>query len=273
MTHVSYDEYVPTPPLAPFVRCLWTLRAGAGAAGEAQPIVPDGCVELIFHVGDSFRRRVRDGSWAVQPRSILVGAVTDPTIVEPTGEADVIGIRLHPWSARAFLGLPLNELGNDLLSLEDIAPRLSGALAGLLEDTPDESARLARVLASLETHAARQPLPDPAVRAAIERMTSAAELPAVAQVAAALGRSTRWVQRTFSETLGIGPKMLSRIARVQRALKLARRDSRATWSAIAADAGYFDHSHLVRDFRQLVGCTPSEFDPREMPITDAFVEA
>jgi AraC-like DNA-binding protein len=273
MTDLTYAEYVPTPALAPFVRCLWTLSASAGAVGEPQPIVPDGCVELIFHVGDSFRRRDPDGRWVVQPRAILVGAVTGPTIVEPTGSADVVGIRLHPWSGRAFLGLPLNELGSDLLSLGDVASGLSRTLGHLLEDTADETERLSRLVGALEAHVERRPLPDPAVRAVIERMTSATDLPAVAQVASALGRSTRWVQRAFSETLGFGPKMLSRIARVQRALKLARRDPGAGWSAIAVDAGYFDHSHLVRDFKQLVGCTPSEFDPRDMPITDAFVEA
>jgi hypothetical protein len=77
----------------------------------------------------------------------------------------------------------------------------------------------------------------------------------------------------FSETLGLSPKMLARIARVQRALALARTDTLTTWSAIAASSGYFDQSHLVRDFRQLVGCLPSEFDPSRLPITDAFVES
>ena len=272
MSELSYLEYLPTPSLAPFVRCIWRLSAPAGAIDAAQPIAPDGCVELVFHIGDRFRR-LRNEGWVTQPRAILVGAVTDPTVVEPTGVADVVGIRLHPWSGRAFLGFPLNELHGDLVSLDESAPALCSRLVPSLEDEPDETVRLARLFAALEEHATRQAPPDPAVRLAGERMTTGDGLPSVAGLASSLGRSTRWLQRAFSETLGFSPKMLARIARVQRALRLARGDARASWAAIAADAGYFDHSHLVRDFKQLVGCTPSEFDPREMPITDAFVEA
>ena len=115
--------------------------------------------------------------------------------------------------------------------------------------------------------------PDPGVRAAVELITRAPTPPTVRSVGAQLGRSTRWVQRAFRDTVGLSPKMLTRINRVQRAMRAARSHPARTWSSIAADAGYFDQSHLVRDFRQLVGCTPSEFSVREGTITDAFIEA
>jgi len=87
-----------------------------------------------------------------------------------------------------------------------------------------------------------------------------------------LGRSTRWVQRSFRHAVGLTPKMLLRIRRVQRAMRLASIHPTRTWSSIAADVGYFDQSHLVRDFRDIVGATPSAFAGRERGITDAFIE-
>ena len=272
MPELSYLEYLPTPSLAPFIRRVWRLTAPVGAIGDAQPIVPDGCVELIFHLGDRFRR-LEDREWVTQPRAILVGAVTGPTVVEPSGVADVVGIRLQPWSGRAFLGFPLSEIRGELVQLDEVTPALCSRLLPALEDAPDETRRLATLFDALEAHVTRQAAPDAALRAAVECLTTSQTLPSIADLASSLGRSTRWLQRAFSETLGFGPKMLARITRVQRALRLARIDERASWAAIAADAGYFDHSHLVRDFKQLVGCTPSEFDRRQMPITDAFVEA
>jgi AraC-like DNA-binding protein len=79
------------------------------------------------------------------------------------------------------------------------------------------------------------------------------------------------VQRSFEREVGLNPKMLARIARVQRAMRIADRSPTLSWSAVAAEAGYFDHSHLVRDFRQLVGCPPSELEARAGELTDVFL--
>jgi AraC-like DNA-binding protein len=56
-------------------------------------------------------------------------------------------------------------------------------------------------------------------------------------------------------------------------MRLATSQPAKTWSSIAADVGYFDQSHLVRDFRDIVGVTPSAFAARERTITDAFIES
>jgi AraC-like DNA-binding protein len=273
MTELTYQEHLPPSQLRAWVRRIWTLRAPPGTIVDPQPIVADGCVELVFHIGDPFLRHATHGSWTTQPAALLVGAVTEPTVVRPAGAADVIGIRLHPWAGGDFLGIPLRELRNQLVPLDDAAPVLSASLRRAILDEEDGPRRRSHLVQELERHARSRPLPDDSVRVAVERVMGGAELPAVAQLASSLGRSTRWIQRAFSETLGLSPKMLARIARVQRALALARTDTLTTWSAIAASSGYFDQSHLVRDFRQLVGCLPSEFDPSRLPITDAFVES
>lgn len=268
MSDLDYREYDPAPPLAPFVRCVWTLRAAAGAVG-AQPIVPDGCVELVFHRGDPFRR-LTSGGTSTQARALLVGALTAPVVVEPTGAADVVGIRLHPWSGHRTTGIPAGVL-SDIEPLHDIAPSVAGEIQRLV-DSEDERTLVPQMMRLLERRVLALRPPDPALRALVEQVMRSPALPGVREMASRLGRSTRWVQRAFASTVGINPKMLARIARVQRALRMTRRDTRSSWSMIAAEAGYFDQSHLVRDFRQFVGCTPSQFDPRAMRITDVFVE-
>jgi hypothetical protein len=45
---IAYREIQPSPALAPFVRCLWHLSGPANVAYEPQPIVPDGCVEIVL---------------------------------------------------------------------------------------------------------------------------------------------------------------------------------------------------------------------------------
>jgi AraC-like DNA-binding protein len=144
-------------------------------------------------------------------------------------------------------------------------------LASELHDGPRDGVEV--LTAALERWVSRRTPPERGVRAAVELITREETLPSVRSMGAQLGRSTRWVQRTFRETVGLSPKMLSRIRRVQRAMRLATSPPAKTWSSIAADVGYFDQSHLVRDFRDIVGVTPSAFAARERTITDAFIES
>jgi AraC-like DNA-binding protein len=81
--------------------------------------------------------------------------------------------------------------------------------------------------------------------------------PTVRALAASAGLTARSVERILAHEVGLAPRSLLRIARVQRALALARSSPALPWGTIAARAGYHDQPHLVREFRALVGRTPS----------------
>lgn len=267
-----YAEHAPTPGLAPFVRCLWALSGPAGAGASPQPVVPDGCMELVVNLADPFARYGVDGSFIErQPCELLVGPSTGPTVIVPTGRIDLIGVRLHPWGAATFLGMPPGDLRDELLPMDIVSGELARLVAPVW-DAHDSGDRLLRLVAALEAIARNREQPDPGLRAAIEMLDVAEEAPPLREIAARLGRSMRWIQRGFERDVGLGPKMLARIVRVQRALRLADRSPGSSWSAIAARAGYFDQSHLIRDFRQLVGCTPTELGSRAGELTEAFLE-
>jgi transcriptional regulator GlxA family with amidase domain len=64
--------------------------------------------------------------------------------------------------------------------------------------------------------------------------------------------SRRHLERVFLRKVGIGPKLFSRIVRFQHLLRAPQSD----WALMAADSGYFDQAHLIRDFREFTGQTP-----------------
>lgn len=83
----------------------------------------------------------------------------------------------------------------------------------------------------------------------------------VESVAARLGVTARHLRRAFAENIGVTPKEFARAARLRRALAL-HASSSSTWMRIAIDTGYYDHAHLVADFRDLLGLTPTAFASR-----------
>lgn len=81
----------------------------------------------------------------------------------------------------------------------------------------------------------------------------------VRTVANDLGISERHLRRLFGRVVGMSPKQFERIARFERAVRSARTEPGATWTNIAAAAGYYDQAHLIGDFRQIAGTTPADF--------------
>lgn len=81
----------------------------------------------------------------------------------------------------------------------------------------------------------------------------------VASVAEGMGVSERHLRRVFHEVVGLSPKEFSRLMRFQRALDAAKDGRDLSWSDIAVGAGYYDHAHLIADFRSIAGATPREF--------------
>jgi methylphosphotriester-DNA--protein-cysteine methyltransferase len=82
----------------------------------------------------------------------------------------------------------------------------------------------------------------------------------VETVADELGVSTRHLRRAFVDSVGIAPKEFARGVRLQRAITASARSN--DWSSIARDAGYYDQAHLLGDFRDLPGLTPTAFVER-----------
>ena len=82
----------------------------------------------------------------------------------------------------------------------------------------------------------------------------------VETVASELGVSTRHLRRAFIESVGVPPKEFARGVRLQRAIRASARSK--DWSSIARDAGYYDQAHLIGDFRELTGLTPTAFVAR-----------
>ena len=198
---IEYREIDPSPALAPFIRCVWHLRGPASVTREAQPIVPDGCIEIVFNLADPFVRV--NGGTHVQPAAMLVGQHTGPVVVIPTGVIDVWGVRLHPWSATATLMVPVGELRESTVPLEEV---LRTSFADEMHDHRSEGSAETVLIAALERWLGRRNPAERAVRAAVELITRRPTLPSVRGISAQLGKSTRWVQRTFRETVGLTPK-------------------------------------------------------------------
>jgi AraC-like DNA-binding protein len=83
--------------------------------------------------------------------------------------------------------------------------------------------------------------------------------PSIADVAQTIGWSRRHLLDCFVAEYGVTPKELHRIARFDRSKQALRTSAGASLAEVAAACGYFDQSHLAREWNQLAGCAPSRW--------------
>ena len=264
---MKYCEYLPPPALAPFIRCVWTLNGAPDASAGADPVLPDGCVEIVLNFGDRFRRHVGNGEVERQPRGIVAGQLTRSVTIEPEGAIDLLGVRFHPWGAAPFLGVAAWELRDTMLGLDD-ARLLSPTLDRIGDVTTDED-RVALAMRSLIELLPRARNPRRAAAAASALVMSGRSSP-VREIAAELGTTTRTVQQAFRDEVGMSPKTLMRLVRLQRAVAIARGAPGRSLSRVALDAGYYDHAHLAHDCLDIAGVTPSALFGAPSAITEVF---
>ncbi|MFG2646568.1 helix-turn-helix domain-containing protein [Streptomyces sp. NPDC048436] len=203
------------------------------------------------------------GAGASRTDIVLGGLHQSPAyVVRPEHEAG-IQLAVHPLAARALFGVPAAELARDLVTPgADVMGRRATDVRELLCEQETWEERFASLSAYLRQRAAD---------------SSGAVRPEVAEAWAWLARhrgvgtlrglsrhvalSERRLTTLFRAETGLSPKQAGRLMRFQRARNAVVRPVAAgaapDLARIAADCGYCDHSHLVRDFRQYTGVSPS----------------
>ena len=266
---------IPAPrPLARFIECFWSLTGTPGhLSSPPERILPDGCIELIVNLADPFRRCHEDGTRETQPLLFVVGQMERYLLVEPTGCVDLLGVRFRPAGALPFLRLPAHELSGRYVSLDALSPRLSGAITDRLYVIPTIATRLSALEGVLLAWIRDARPPDAYCEEAVRWILARRGRDSICGLTRHLGISERMLERRFDESVGLSPKLFSRIIRFQSVFQSAQQAGPLNWAAVAADCGYYDQAHFIRDFREFSGQSPAELFSQAAPLTESFTRA
>jgi len=264
---MRYQEYYPNLPLNRYVECFWTLEGNSEpGAPEPERVLPDGCAELILNFGDRFIQHNGDGP-QTQPLNFLVGQITRPMLISPTGKAELIGIRFHPGGTSPFFRLPMKSLTNEAVELELLSRPIAQRITERVQHLPTlplKIVELERVLVTaIQTENCDHWLPGIA-----NQIVLSGGVISVDDLANTAGVSHRQLERRFLRDVGVTPKVLCRILRFQQVFRIVESDP--TWATVAVDCGYYDQAHLIRDFRQFAEQTPVALFDAQSALTEAF---
>ncbi len=214
-------------------------------------VTPLSVLTWVIDLEAPVRRTYDEG---MVPDSPALGLRDRPLALEQSGASRGVVVALTPLGAYALFGIPLRELTNSVI--DGLEPLRVGSLLERLAETPDWPGRFRLLDEYLVTKLARGPELAAPVRYAWDRLlASPVRIDALAEE---VGWSRQHLKVRFRDQIGLNPKTVGRIARLNRTMALLNRASSQSWSEIAYLGGYSDQAHLTRDFRALTGCTPTE---------------
>jgi AraC-like DNA-binding protein len=239
-------------PLRPFVERYWSVRWDF--TGK-----PPYRSEVLSH--PSVNVSVESGT---QPRfgfpmpAVLVhGVVTRRFTVDLIGAGRVTAVKFRPGGFAAFTGVLPARNGVSRLGPELGVPAAQLLAAVTAED--DDDARTAVLDDALAPRAPEPPDAYVDLLGIVGRMADDRGLVRVDQVADLAGLSVRSLQRLFATYVGVSPKAVLARYRLQDAAAAIDEGAVDDLAGLAASLGWFDQAHFSREFRAVVGMTPSAY--------------
>jgi AraC-like DNA-binding protein len=239
----------------------------SGVPPSRQRVYPNGVMVLVIHLNKPTSSFFIDDKAHSVRVPALAGPYSRPFDVDPSQSTAVVGVVFRPGTGRMFFPIAAHELHNTDIALSELCPGEADRLLNDVcsgRDVDEQFTMLERHLNQKLANAA--PI-HPAVRYAVEELSREGGVRGVGKIQRDSGLShTRFIH-VFREHVGLTPKLFCRVRRFSALLDQIKKGMPVNWAELAADCGYFDQAHLIRDFRVFAGMTPLEYS-RSTPDSD-----
>ncbi len=251
--------YIPDRSLQEYVINISTVDAVLpnGMETAISPYPPSPFQSLIFYCNNPVSMgRAGSHLFQEQPLVVLIGPQCTRVNIQVHHMLRAIRVDFFPGGMYRMLGIPMHQLLDSGLDATD----LFGSEMELVKDQLRNTASLEEGKHIVEAfllnlrQRSKERLPFDSAMQVL--MKHDGNLP-IEQVASLSCLSTKQFERKCKERIGMNPKMYARILKFSKAYRLHEAYPQMSWTAIAHQAGYFDHMHMIRDFREFAGVNPS----------------
>lgn len=241
----SLTRYAPSEDLVPFVEHYWHIEWDLrGQPPYRQFLLTHPCVNLVFEQND---KGCYTGVHGIRQTS-------DSRLLE--GKGSVLGIKFKPGGFYPFWRQPMTQLTGISVDCGELFKVEMGPIEQRLF-----SQRSGEWMAETAEQFLRDRLPERVGLAElaneiVEAASDNRQIAKSSELAELFGMSLRSLQRIFNQYVGISPKWVIRRFRLHEAAERMEQGDQMDWTELAAQLGYFDQAHFIRDFKAVAGKTP-----------------
>ncbi|GAA0706766.1 helix-turn-helix domain-containing protein [Dokdonella soli] len=257
---MAFTTVTPAPPLRGAIETIWDWVVDPGDFRFERVLPQPGSALIINLLEDQTRVYTDDEERRCErlPGTVFSGQSTRSFVIDSAEQIAVMGVAFRPGGTVPFFRERMDLLCDRHTALEDLAGAPGRVLRERLLHARDARERLAILERWLAARFAAIPL-HPAVGFALGVFSASPLVQRVGEVIDASGMSARRFGTLFREQVGIGAKRFARMQRFRAVVAQVQRGCRIEWAHVAADCGFHDQPHLVREFREFSGMTPAAY--------------
>ncbi len=254
---VSKNRYIKIKPhlrLQPFLNCFWSFESGATlVTKQSRPILPDGCIDLIFDLNPSSCQK-----------SFVVGAMTKPIT---NTRKNLLGVRFKPGMAYLFLKHPMNELTDQIVNFSIFFGNKTTFLSEQLTTVNTLEEQIDLLNQIMIKRLSSLPRLNSQMMFALDYMNKTKGKYNVIELSNHIGWSRQHFTRKCLQYAGLSPKYLSQVLRIN---NLINQNYNQIYNPIynqgpgslcnlSLSNGFYDQSHMTNVFKKITGFSPAKY--------------
>lgn len=254
------------------IKYIYILRSHATEIiQKPHMLIPDGTFELILNFGDAVYHADSSCDVTQRPAALLAGGFRKQFTLHYSGSIHMVGIVFNPVYQNRIMNDRMDLYSASLTDAEQIFGNTLTAITDALPDLSNTECLREHIENYFMKFFTGQsdPIHSKNMGAAVETIQRTRGNIVLPALASHVCMSTRNFRRVFTETIGMSPKEYTRIVRSKNILHQTKKGK--PLEAIAQELGYYDPSHLIRDFKDISGVTPRAYVDQLNAIDESFI--
>lgn len=252
-----YEQVEAKNGLSLIIKSFWLIDSEGDANIHQEKIVPDGYPELIFHYGDPYRINI-NGSWEVQEKNILAGQIRNYFFLENTGVSKMFAIKFQPWALKELFDMEMSSITDKVIEVPNEMLSALKAIRSIAVSAVSFNEKVSSIQDWFQSFMERSDKEFSEKYMTVESMLAKRGNVVLKQLQEEHKISERALERYFKSYVGLSPKFYARIIRFSYIFKLVQEDE-IDWADIVYNAGYYDQSHFIKNFKEFTGEDPSKY--------------
>ena len=260
----------PAGPIAHAVEHI-TFHQGYCPSHAREVFVPDGGCEVVIDLSDAPKQRWHDEHgkrFDLHKRGWVSGMRTSRIVIGVGSGAPMLVLRLRPGVLPALIGMPANELNDTVVDLDLLLGAVFGSVRDALGETLEQRGAQAMLEVAEDVLSPLFPARpvERRVGIALRALQQRNGIGTVGAISDELGCSQKHLNDLFQRHCGLGPKRYASLVRFQTLVRRLERETDPDWAQLALEHGFYDQSHMVNQFQEMTGHTPTRYMQMKGPF-------
>lgn len=258
---IRYKEYSPSIKFRDIISCFWTMGYESNVSLPARDIVlPDGCVDLLINSGRYFPRIDHHSKREFEVKDYaLVGQRQHSIGVTPSVETDFFAIRFTPFGMQALLPFDSSEITGDMLEECAILKGLIDPIRMILEKKISIEEKIHLIEQDIDSQIRPDFIIKPIVAHATHEIIKHQGDFNVKSFCLRHDIHKSTLEKSFLAQVGLRPKEFAAIVRFNHTHSMLKAGHYESLTQLALNCGYYDQSHMIKDFKRFSNHSPSKF--------------